>query len=76
MKNVRFTHLKTLSSIRMHILCSGMITAALSGAALPVAKVSHPAPVDFPSEVYPLLKANCTAKSANAPHAGHLPQAL
>ena len=35
--------------------------SVLSAAPLPVATVPHPKPVDFPSEIQPILKANCTA---------------
>src|SRR5882757_4031462 len=41
--------------------CLGWLAAPLFGGALPIAVVFHEAPVDFPSEVYPVLKSNCTA---------------
>lgn len=42
-------------------LTLGLIAASVSGAPLQIAPVSHQKPVDFPSEVYPLLKTNCIA---------------
>jgi WD40 repeat protein len=46
---------------RIWFVSFGFAAASLYGAPLPVAPVSHPAPVNFPSEVYPMLKANCIA---------------
>ena len=50
--------MKTLSA------CLSLLALALnasSAASLPVAKLDRKSPVDFPEEVYPILKANCIA---------------
>jgi WD40 repeat protein len=46
---------------RIWFVSFGFLAASVYGAPLPVATVSHQTPVNFPSEVYPLLKANCIA---------------
>lgn len=47
--------------LRAWMACLGLVTASLPAAPLTVATVSRKAPVDFPSEVHPVLKANCIA---------------
>jgi hypothetical protein len=49
--------------IQRLILLSGVCLALanVNGAPIQIAQVSHTQPVDFPSEIFPTLKANCIA---------------
>ena len=45
----------------MAFTCALLLASAVAAAPLPIAALNRKTPVDFPSEVYPVLKSNCIA---------------
>jgi WD40 repeat protein len=49
-----------MRQVRLTLILAIQVSAG-AVAQLPVATLSHPGPIDFPGEIHPILKANCTA---------------